>query len=437
MLVQNDKIIKISVLDKYGVYEYYQNYNKTITKHIGNATFFPGPVYSFNSPYTNDITYLNKLTGVYEFFPHCYRDDNVLNSFKLSFALDYGVFLKLGSTKAVIDELENQVALMRLVYMQQLNIRLDILNVFIGKSTSQVPLNRYGDTCKQVLGVQSEFYQWVNNYNQPSSLWMLLSYCFQGITGISYIGSICSSNSNNIANFDWLTMAHELGHAFGAYHTFQNGVGTTGGIMDYGDGKYNGVYQFHPANKVEICPFVDYLKNTPGYETCVQVVSSTCGDGILSKHEECECTASTYNVPVVKCGKRNKPMCIGCKLTKPVECSAADFIIGYNDSLEFVSINNAGAISGTECCVKNKLKGPKTLCNHGMNVCANHGACIEFCTKYFGQGTPNCGFDASGCNLGCFTEGICINQKLYTNLPDGTSCFLNGIVGKCVSGKCK
>ena len=44
----------------------------------------------------------------------------------------------------------------------------------------------------------------------------------------------------------WTVNAHEAGHIFGAEHSFENGQGTTGGIMDYGDGKYNGVYQFNP-----------------------------------------------------------------------------------------------------------------------------------------------------------------------------------------------
>jgi hypothetical protein len=52
----------------------------------------------------------------------------------------------------------------------------------------------------------------------------------------------------------WLTVAHEIGHNFNADHSFENGVGTTGGIMDYGDGKYLGEYQFNPnLRRDEMC----------------------------------------------------------------------------------------------------------------------------------------------------------------------------------------
>lgn len=34
-----------------------------------------------------------------------------------------------------------------------------------------------------------------------------------------------------------------VGHNFGASHSFEDGQGQTGGIMDYSDGFYNGVIQ--------------------------------------------------------------------------------------------------------------------------------------------------------------------------------------------------
>ena len=46
---------------------------------------------------------------------------------------------------------------------------------------------------------------------------------------------------------------HELGHGIGLTHTFENGIGTTGGLMDYANGLYDGVPQYHPFNRGEAC----------------------------------------------------------------------------------------------------------------------------------------------------------------------------------------
>merc|ERR1719352_1968062 len=52
----------------------------------------------------------------------------------------------------------------------------------------------------------------------------------------------------------WLTFAHELGHNWGGDHSFEEGQGRTGGIMDYGDGKLNGAYQFNTRyRKGQMC----------------------------------------------------------------------------------------------------------------------------------------------------------------------------------------
>merc|ERR1712137_223665 len=88
----------------------------------------------------------------------------------------------------------------------------------------------------------------------------LLTGCGQGfgVVGLAYVGSICSSFNTGVNqlhnSMSWITFAHELGHNYGGSHSFEEGQGRTGGIMDYGDGKLNGEYQFNTKyRKNEMC----------------------------------------------------------------------------------------------------------------------------------------------------------------------------------------
>jgi hypothetical protein len=75
--------------------------------------------------------------------------------------------------------------------------------------------------------------------------------CSYGTAGIARFGVLCNNAIGSAVTYytgadsTWLTFAHEIGHNLGGYHSFEDGVGTTGGIMDYGDGVYNGVFQFN------------------------------------------------------------------------------------------------------------------------------------------------------------------------------------------------
>ena len=73
-----------------------------------------------------------------------------------------------------------------------------------------------------------------------------------GYVGLAYIGVLGDPNYNhglsNTISFSskWLTFIHELGHNFGMHHSYEEGEGTTGGFMDFGEGKWNGQYSWNP-----------------------------------------------------------------------------------------------------------------------------------------------------------------------------------------------
>ena len=65
----------------------------------------------------------------------------------------------------------------------------------------------------------------------------------------SGVGLSSSRRYGTIAR-TWKTVAHEFGHNCGGYHSFENGRGTTGGIMDYGEGLYNGMHTRRTENMI-------------------------------------------------------------------------------------------------------------------------------------------------------------------------------------------
>jgi hypothetical protein len=378
------------------------------------------------------LLYLINADNTVPFFPNCYKDDNIQHSLDIGIAVDFGTYTQITQNvktedkrKVLEQEIENKISIAKVVYKKQFNIILKVSDIQIGDDKSPLPLSRsnYLGTCTSAVGAFEEMNKWNLDNFDKTGYWMLFSNCFTGITGVSYTGSICGSSNSGVSAFDWLDFAHELGHGIGAGHTFGDG-----GIMDYGDGKYNGTVQFYPGLKDTICPFLDYVSTRCPKYFKKMTTEQLCGDGILSGNEQCECLNFSK-----KCGS-----CINCQTTQ--KCSSSNFIVRnpYQDSI--VSVNS-NELSDKKCCINGVVSGPKTLCTNNIDVCSDYGRCQKVCSKGFGINTKVCGFDSSGCMQGCVFTNKCrfdltIGNDLISTVPDNTSCIIGNTKGQCLSGKC-
>ena len=164
-----------------------------------------------------------------------------------------------------------------LIFEAQLNVHLRIGTVYVSNSS-----DTWDKECAQfsVDNIFRDFGRWEKPSTEAS--WFLFDDCFrrgsnsmnkypsasEAVLGAAKVSGLCDftkekmgnyrGTDNNIAmvfyNRDaWLVMAHELGHLMGASHSFENGIGTTGGIMDYGNWKSEGKYMFSSNRTREIC----------------------------------------------------------------------------------------------------------------------------------------------------------------------------------------
>jgi len=115
--------------------------------------------------------------------------------------------------------------------------------------------------------------------------WHLLTSCFDesdGAFGTAWkllpsesqprLGTSCMEGLNvgvsSKTSDLWITFIHEVGHSLGLSHSFEEGQRNTGGIMDYGDGTYDGAYQFNKVyRESELCTELTLLASTE-FNTC-------------------------------------------------------------------------------------------------------------------------------------------------------------------------
>ena len=264
-----------------------------------------------------------------------------------------------------------------MVYTMQLNIVLTIGELFIDTDGSEdwdngPSRNDIGKVNKECTALwnSAENYPDINrqldlfkDWTKPSeqALWHLFDDCFappgssgdlgnggrSGTAGLATMAVLCTDSGIGVS-FDsgdiWKTFAHEVGHNFNGEHSFEDGQGITGGIMDYGDGFYNGVEQFNTKyRKTVMCAHVKTQFDSVCNANQVTAFQAECGDGIVDSSEECECAGK-----VTSCNH-----CTNCKLTGGAQCTPDAY-----DITKQACCNNNGmfAAPGSTCNTASETK---------------------------------------------------------------------------------
>jgi hypothetical protein len=200
-----------------------------------------------------------------KWFPGCYSGDSSPH------VLTVGLYTDVEAHNRHGDNLERLVqdvmSRTSFIYESQLNIRLEIGTMNIYTTETNAP--SYAVGCPDI-DTRLTLFQEAHSSQPFDAARHLLSGCGQGwgVVGRAFVGSLCYDGWNHgvtelFNSMSWVTFAHELGHTFGGDHSFEEGKGTTGGIMDYGDGTLNGEYQFNTMyRKSEMCQVMNEAKSS-------------------------------------------------------------------------------------------------------------------------------------------------------------------------------
>ena len=209
--------------------------------------------------------HIPKVGEAVQQWTNCYHQDTLARRLSVGVAMTSRLAKQYGTQKAA-QWIATQLAETNLVFREQFNVILTVGDYYIVDgdvdATGEQGPKWNSPTCALTINQQLvHFKDWVHTLDgkdgrpRGHGVWHLFDDCFRkgaGLAanswtiGLAYVGTLCRSYNAGVTytgRETWKTFAHEIGHNFGADHSFEEGQGKTGGIMDYGDGKLDGEYQ--------------------------------------------------------------------------------------------------------------------------------------------------------------------------------------------------
>lgn len=207
----------------------------------------------------------------------CYPDDDSLHLLMVTVLADHSWFEKFGEDSYA--KLEHIVAESSFVYEHQLHIRVLVGYMKVYESEKDAPAFAVGcpedrnPVFKKIHALRMDMKSAVVRRHLPKDLGYevkstthLFTACGpprdKGRVGCAY-PYMCIYPGYSIGvngYFSWHIFAHELGHQFKAHDRPGKG-----GVMDGGDGKFQGEYQFNGVDRGHVCSAVKRFGTCDGY----------------------------------------------------------------------------------------------------------------------------------------------------------------------------
>ncbi|KAJ3149345.1 hypothetical protein HDU86_006980 [Geranomyces michiganensis] len=376
------------------------------------------------------------------------------------------------------------------VYESSFNVSLGLVQVLVQDTcTPSVDLTKWNRECDTAYTINqrlSDFSEWRGKKApDQAGLWHLMTNCPTGASvGVAWLKTLCNVETTTQAsstgqqfvsgcgvsaatNIEWMVVAHEIGHNFGAIHDCSGLSGQCpctdpevcqccpcNDATSSCDCK--GRFIMHPTdsstlNQFSPCSITSICGAYPKFGTCLKepgalstVTTGICGNGIREGNEQCDCGSaaecaadpccSTGCVlkPAAKCSDKNDQCCASCQLkANGTVCRSSSGVCDIAEKCDGTS----------PTCPLDVFVPDKTDCTgtDGAGKCAS-GQCTSRDIQCKNQATLSlssaCADQESQCQLRCNsdTRGVCVGLDSY--FVDGTPCGFSGS-GVCAKGVCQ